>query len=1434
LCLCGSLILAGCLLAVSIYASPVGRLPISFEENRGQAAAGARFLARGPGYSLILTREGNHVVLRGGVSLIARLIGANANPEIRGERKLPGKVHYLRGKQSLTDIPTYGRVRYDRVYPGIDLVYYGNQHQLEYDFIVKPGSDPQSIRLSFDGADAVRLDDEGNLVLHVRDAQVVQLKPVVYQDIAGVRREIRAEYRLLSHNTIGFEIAPYDRNRTLVIDPVLSYSTYLGGSDGDDDARAVAADSSGNIYIAGTTTSTNFPTRAAFQGNAGSQDPEAEVTDAFVTKLNAAGTALVYSTYIGGTNDDEAGAIAVDSAGNVAIAGSTASTNDFPTTPGALRRTCNLGSNGSCLDAFVAKLNSTGSALIYSTYLGGTGDDDARGVAVDSSGGAYVTGRTTSTNFTTTAGAFSTDSSTGGFVTKLSATGALVYSTYFGAGSGAADPKGIAIDSSGNAYVTGASSSSTATGTDVFVTKLNPTGTAAAYSQFIRGAKDDTGNGIAVDSAGNAYVAGQTASIDFTTTAGVLQRTYAGGPAFRTSDSGSNWSLSSTGITRGSLHALAITPGNPSTIYAGADDDNAGGVFKTIDGGNIWSNSSTGLTDGRVHALAVDPSNPATVFAGTRSAGVFKSTDAGASWVATTGLTNIFVTAIVIDPVTTTTIYAATDANGVYKSTNAGASWSPAGNSQLNVGVRTLAINPVTPAIVYAGTGGGIYKTTDGGATWTPMSSGLFDPNINALVLDPRNPNLLYAATNSVGIFRSANAGAFWLASNSGLISSSSGILATALAIDAGTGSFYAAIGESNASRVYKSSNGITWTPTTLATSRVTALAVDSSSSNSVHAATVGGSDAFVAKWNAAGALVFSTYLGGSGDDAANAIAIDAGGNAHVTGDTSSANFPSVTAVQTAFGGGSDVVTDAFVAKLTASAGALTYSTYLGGSGNDFGKAIAVDSSGNAYIAGLTASSDFPTAFALTGTQPGLLDAFVAKIAEINTISYTVPARGGISTSTQGSGSAIDVGYARIQPAAGGTTPSAMAIFGFRQSGILVSEAAVPASPLISAGRTYAEVGDGVDTGVAIANPGSNMVTVSFYFTDRNGQNFGSGTTTIPANGQIARFLSQAPFLGPAMSDATFTFTSSSPVAAIALRGFTNERSEFLITTLPVADLSISPGTESILFPHFANGGGWTTQILLVNTTEAAMTGSVQFSSGMSANYNIPARSSTKVRTTGVGSLETGSVQVLPSGGTRTPAGVAVFSLVNGGVTVTEAGVPALRLSNAFRLYAESSGVSGQTGSIETGVAVANPSSSPISVTFELTTLAGVSIGLVGSATVPANGQAAMFLGQIQGFEALPNPFRGVLRVSTSSPAGIALVGLRGRYNERRDFLITTTQPTDEARPASTAEQFFPHLADGGGYTTQFILFNGSSDQSASGLLRFFTEMGQSLNLIVR
>ena len=589
-------------------------IPFRFEANQGQTDAEVRFLARGSGYRLFLTAAEMVLVLEaapaasqeqrnfligkpglqewqsnGQAVLRMRLVDANPNPLVTGSEEQPGRTHYFSGgdpSRWRTNVPHYSRVEYQGVYSGVDLAFYGNSGGLEYDFVVAPRADPALITLAFEGPEALDIDDHGDLVLTIGKGQVRMHKPHIYQETSRGRRTVDGRFLRKGARQVGFQVLDYDRDRTLVIDPVLAYSTYFGGSDDDaglkiavdfmgnvyatggtgsldfpgagssprdfsglsdvfvskldptgaqviystylggtdnDVGLALAIDSSGNAYVAGVTQSFDFPVAGPIQPtHHGGGDA---FGDAFVAKLDANGSTLLYSTYLGGSADDGATAIAADSSGNAYIAGTTESF-DFPTA-NALQP--NNGVVREAADAFVSKLNSSGSALLYSTYLGGGGADGATGIAVDSAGNAYVSGITGSANFPTvnpfqpSQGGFSD-----GFVSKINASGsALTYSTNLG-GSGADGATSIAVDSTGNAYVTGITDSlnfptvnplqATNLGfEDVFVTKLNPQGSSPVYSTYLGSDLSDVSLGIAINPSGNAYVTGGTSSSDFPT-----------------------------------------------------------------------------------------------------------------------------------------------------------------------------------------------------------------------------------------------------------------------------------------------------------------------------------------------------------------------------------------------------------------------------------------------------------------------------------------------------------------------------------------------------------------------------------------------------------------------------------------------------------------------------------------------------------------------------------------------------------------------------------------------------------------------------------------------------------------------------------------------------------------------------------------------------
>jgi hypothetical protein len=524
------------------------RLPLSFERNLGQTDRRVKFLARGPHYTLFLTSDEAVLALQqngarqgkpGAPSVPpavvrVRLVGANDGAQVSGLDELPGRSNYFVGNDPQgwhTQIPTYAKVLYRNAYPGIDAVYYGRQGQMETDYVVKPGGDAGLIRMGIEGAQKLEVDREGNLVLQVDGGAVRFERPVAYQENGGRRSSVAAHYALAGQREVKVEVGQYDHRSPLIIDPVLIYSTYLGGTGGDV-AYGIAVDSSGNAFITGITNSADFPTVGA------SQSASAGNGDAFVAELNAAGTALVYSTYLGGNGADTGYAIAVAASGDAFVTGTTTSTN-FPAGSSTTAFQATYGGNG---DAFVTQLNSTGNKLVYSSYLGGQGADFGQGIAVDSAGNAYVTGSTQSVDFPVVGPLQST--SGGGsdvFVAKVNFTGsALLYSTYLG-GSAADVGQAIQVDSSGSAYIAGYTFSTNfpthtpyqggnaGGGADAFVAKLSPSGTGLVYSTYLGGNGDDRAFGVALDSSGDAFVAGETQSTNFPTTSSALQITNHGG-----------------------------------------------------------------------------------------------------------------------------------------------------------------------------------------------------------------------------------------------------------------------------------------------------------------------------------------------------------------------------------------------------------------------------------------------------------------------------------------------------------------------------------------------------------------------------------------------------------------------------------------------------------------------------------------------------------------------------------------------------------------------------------------------------------------------------------------------------------------------------------------------------------------------------------------
>ncbi|HEX7334391.1 MAG TPA: SBBP repeat-containing protein [Pyrinomonadaceae bacterium] len=880
-----------------------GRLPLSFEPNKGQTDQAIKFLSRGPGYDLFLTaneavltlrkpQRPDSKVLEGSV-LRLKMIGANNAPQVEGQDELPGKVNYFAGNNPekwLRNIPTYRKVYFKGVYPGIDVVYYGNQREFEYDFVVAPGANPKVIKFTVEGADKISLDKTGNLLLDLKHGEVRLKKPVLYQlTDDGSRREVKGNY-VIKGNEVRFKVEAFDSGKPLVIDPVLSYSTFLGGG-GSEHAVSIAVDSQGSAYVTGSTTRL-FPTTA------GAFKTSSQSGGAFVSKLDPTGSTLVYSTYLSDSGTTGR-SIAVDASGNAYVTGMVSSETDFPTVNG-LKTSSNF-------------YKTTDSAATWkNTNTGISGNVTTLAFAANAPNIMY-------------AGALggpykSTDG--GATWTKTPTTG---ISTFPQASAMAVDPNNSSV---------------------VFV-------------GFVNGGLHKTTDG------GNTWNAIQNIPFSFFT-----------------------------------VFSIAFDPVTPSTMYVGTSS----GGYKSTDSGATWTAMNFGTTPfaPNVRALVIDPTAPATIYAGTLSSGVLKSTNGGSTWTAmNTGMTGTSVVAMTMDPADTNTLYVGLDSfNGINKSTNGAASWTAVNNGVPQSRPTALV---VTPAAVYASTdGAGVIKTTNGGTSWTAVNAGLGNSRVPVLAGHPTDPTVLFAggiAPNRVDAFvtKLNPSGSGLLFST--LLGGSADDLGNGIAVD-GTGNIYV-VGEtfstnfptanafqSDSGPIQNCGNAFVTRLDPAAPSYVfstylggnqcdTANSVAVDTSGNVYVTgrtgspnfptanafqgTIGSDfDSFVTKLTTSGALSYSTFLGGNGNETGFGIAVDVSGNAYVTGSTSSTNFPSLSPIQACNGGFFGFPGDVFVTKLNTLGSALVYSTCLGGSNDDSGRGIAVDSTGNAYVTGITSSPEFP------------------------------------------------------------------------------------------------------------------------------------------------------------------------------------------------------------------------------------------------------------------------------------------------------------------------------------------------------------------------------------------------------------------------------------------------------------------------------------------
>lgn len=898
------------------------KLPISFEINKGQIDQSVKFLSHGPGYDLFLTA--NEAVLRlpkprapqtdkpkeptankpsakpdtdadvrEGTVLRLKLLGTSVAPKVEGQEELPGKVNYFSGNDPekwQRNIPTYRKAYFKDVYPGIDVVYYGNQQELEYDLIVAARANPKLIRFTVAGADKIRLDKSGKLLLTLQHGEVSLNKPVIYQlDKDGVRREVKGGYSITG-NEIRFKLESFDTDNPLVIDPVLSYSTLLG-SGNNDSALGIAVDTIGNAYVTGTTDGTNFPTTA------GSFKATSTSTGAFISKLNANGTALIYSTYLSGNGQTTATAIAVDSTGNAHVTGMT-SARDFPTV-NALKTTSNFFKT---IDA-AATWNNQNSGLVGDAREVAIAPGNPNTIYVGSSDGFYR----------------SVDG--GATWTKTPSTGLQSFFAF----------TALAV---------------------------SPTNASLVYAGTFSGLFKSTDGGNAwtqVTTSPQFSAAVSAIEFDPTTSSTIYVGQNIG--VFKSTDSGTTWVAQNNFGVPGTpnIISLAINPSSPQIVYAGSSND---GLFKSTNGGGVWSPANTGMGGGNplnVSTIAIDPANTSTIYTGHGFVGgINKSTNGGSSWSPlTNGVPNIPISAIVV---TSTGVYAATQNGGVIKSVNGGSNFTPANSGLWSGAVNTLVRHPSNASLIYAGTSTmsspDAYVTklnaSGSGLLFSTLLGGSLDEAGNGIAVDGSGNIYVGGQTSSLN-FPLTNA------AQSSVVNTCFNGFVTKLNPAVPSYVYSTFLGGSSCDVVNSvatdASGNAYVTGTTSSSDFPTANAFQPNLSSQFN------NDAFVTKFNPTGAFVYSTYLGGSnGFDTGFGIAADATGAAYITGATGSSNFPTQNPIQTMTGFGND----AFVTKINSNGSALVYSTFLGGSSNDTARGIAVDSSLAVYVTGFTDSSEFP------------------------------------------------------------------------------------------------------------------------------------------------------------------------------------------------------------------------------------------------------------------------------------------------------------------------------------------------------------------------------------------------------------------------------------------------------------------------------------------
>jgi uncharacterized protein (TIGR03437 family) len=1079
----------------AVSPAPRPRSAVLFEQNQGQCPADVAFLARAGPARIVLTYNGSLRAANANESVRFDLTGSRPSHPI-GRNQAAARSNYLLGTDPTrwrTGIPNFQAVCYPHAYPRIDLVWHTRGGEIEDDFLVAPGGDPRRIVFTAPGGHPV-ITAGGDLRL----GDVRMLRPRAYQD----GKEIACRY-VLHGRRIGIRPGPYDRSEPLTIDPVLSFSTFLGG-DQSDEAASVALDREGNIYVAGVTASSNFPVspnayQSALLGgeNCGLISPS-PCPDIFVSKFSNDGSTLLYSTFLGGSGHNGLAGMALDAAGDVYLAG-TPGGPDFP------KLTPLAGATLLPLGHFAAKLSADGSSLVYATMIPPYAPQDAlTALAVDASGSVYLTG-----------------SSSGGLPVVNAFQSAISKPLLFKTNDSATTWQGL-----GSGFFAG----------QVNVITVDPSNSQTVYLGMWQGLYKSTDGGadwttLLEGTPPQAPHPGAdldplSIAVDPSNSQIVYLETGING-IYKSTDGGATWSPAGIGANR-IAGMIAIDPSNTQILYAATGL----GLYKSTDGAATWSPTAlvapaSPTNPYSVQNVVIDPSTPTTIYAGTPN-GVMKSLNGGVTW---TAMTNGFtvstdITHLAIDPVNPEVLYAATTGDiPPYHTADGGAHWTQSQWPSIFVSgysigpyVMSFLIDPLVHTTVWAATDIGLLVSRDSGATWSapPADLAYYDvesmaagsdgsiyaianndsPDAFALKLDPTGSKIVYSTYlggTGPDWGQSVAVDSLGRAYITGFTSSFDFPVANALqARNAGLKDVFVSVLDPTGSHLL-------WS-TYLGGSnddRPSAIAIDpadnvhlggwtSSSdfplwrpSQSVFPGNKAGlnSAGFVTELKSGGSgLLLSTYIGGSAGDGVQSVATDPAGDTYVAGVTYSKDFPTLNAIEPALAG----VTNAFVAAWNGQTGALQYSTYLGGSGQDSAAAIAADAIGNAYIVGSTTSSDFPVKYPLQYTYGGVGDAFLAKIAQQTsgpriTLGGIISAAGAESVVSPGELISIFGKALALTPASAGSPPLPL-----RLSDVIVAIDGVPAPLLyVSPLQINAQVPFGTPPGTATVQVTSTAGTAS-------------------------------------------------------------------------------------------------------------------------------------------------------------------------------------------------------------------------------------------------------------------------------------------------------------------------------------------------------------------